>query len=344
MAGIAPAGAEQRTKNELRPGRIDDIIGQAKAKSLMRRAIASCMTRIEVLDHVLLVAASGTGKSTFSHAVANELGVDVYELEAPVSADTLLELRRTMKPGDILKIEEIHQQGVMDRRGLSSATQPEVLYSVMEDRTITTGRGVLEFPRICVIGTTTDEGMLPDAFINRFPLRPRLVAYTLDELAQIASMNARKLDLRTEADAIDVFAKASRGVPRQINNYLRNAAMLTPPGGLCDRAIALDVLDMNGVTEDGLTADMQAMLTFLVTRAKSVNKTTGEVTYQASVNTIATAIGKSRDSKAVALRVEPYLIVKGYVQVGHGGRRLTDLGIARAERLLTDRDRERSFA
>jgi hypothetical protein len=54
-----------------------------------------------------------------------------------------------------------------------------------------------------------------------------------------------------------------------------------------------------GVTPDGLTADMQSMLTFLLTRAK---RTTGdgETRYQASVNSIATAIGKSRDMKAVA--------------------------------------------
>jgi Holliday junction resolvasome RuvABC ATP-dependent DNA helicase subunit len=99
------------------------------------------------------------------------------------------------------------------------------------------------------------------------------------------------------------------------------------------------VLDVNGITTDGLTADMQAMLTFLYTRARRQNKRTGEVTHQASVNTIATAIGKSRDSKAIAIRVEPYLIEKGYVQVTHGGRILTDRGCARAERLLHDADR-----
>jgi Holliday junction resolvasome RuvABC ATP-dependent DNA helicase subunit len=90
-----------------------------------------------------------------------------------------------------------------------------------------------------------------------------------------------------------------------------------------------EVLQVNGITEDGLTPDMQAMLTFLYTKAPNG--------HQASVNTIATVIGKSRDSKAVALRVEPFLIQKGYVQVTHGGRRLTDLGVARAERLLMER-------
>jgi Holliday junction resolvasome RuvABC ATP-dependent DNA helicase subunit len=121
---------------------------------------------------------------------------------------------------------------------------------------------------------------------------------------------------------------------------VKNALVLTALGELCNRAIALEVLDANGITEDGLIADMQAMLTFLYTRARQTNAA-GEVTFQASVNTIATAIGKARDSKAIALRVEPYLIEKGYVQVGHGGRRLTDLGIVRAEQLLM-RDERRA--
>jgi Holliday junction resolvasome RuvABC ATP-dependent DNA helicase subunit len=87
------------------------------------------------------------------------------------------------------------------------------------------------------------------------------------------------------------------------------------------------------LTEDGLTRDMQNTLTFLLTKGKRT-KADGEVVYQASVNTIATAIGKSRDSKAIALRVEPYLIEQGYLQVGHGGRTLTDAGIERAGELV----------
>jgi Holliday junction DNA helicase RuvB len=334
MAGITPAGSDQRTKNELRPERLADVIGQDVAKRLMRRAVDSAHERQTPLDHTLLVAASGTGKSTFSHVVANELGVDVFEVEAPVSIDTLLELRTEMRRCDVLKIEEIHQQGIAERRGLSAATTPEVLYAVMEDHVIPTSAGVLEFPHITVIGTTTDEGLLPDAFINRFPLRPRLVPYSREELREIALSNCRTLDLRVTHAALDIFAGASRGVPRQINNFVKNAVVLTPYGGLCNRAVADEVLTINGTTRDGLTADMQAMLTFLYRRASQENQQTGEVKYQASVNTIATAIGKSRDSKAIALRVEPYLIELGFVQVTSGGRRLTDAGIYRARQLL----------
>jgi Holliday junction DNA helicase RuvB len=330
-----PVPTGDRSSNPLRPSTFAEVIGQEKAVNMMSRVVEAALRRNEPLDHVLLVGASGTGKSTFSHVIANEMGVDCYEVEAPVSHETLLALREVMRDGDILRIEEIHQQAIMERRGRSSATQPEVLYAVMEDRTLTSGTGVLSFPAITMIGTTTDEGMLPDPFLNRFPLRPRLEAYSPRDLAMMVFWNAERLGMQITPEAASLFAQASRGVPRQINNYMRNAAALSDDDCWIDQDDAEEVLfDLNGVTQDGLTPDMQGMLTFLLTRAKRTSKD-GTVTYQASVNTIATAIGKSRDSKAIALRVEPYLIERGFIQVGHGGRILTDEGVARAQQLVT---------
>src|SRR5689334_17451320 len=100
---------------------------------------------------MLLVARSGIGKTTLAHVIGEELGVDVFVVEAPDSHDTLMSLRTTMHGGDILLIDEVHQQAIMERRGRESSTQPEVLYGVMEDRTITTQVGVLPFPYITVI-------------------------------------------------------------------------------------------------------------------------------------------------------------------------------------------------
>lgn len=329
-SGIRPSDTHDRSQNPFRPERLDDVVGQEPAKRLMRAAINTTRERGEPLPHVLLVGPAGTGKTTFSHAIANELDVRVFDVEAPVSYDTLVELREVMADRDLLKIEEVHQQGIMERRGRATALLPEVLYSVMEDRVMQTQRGPVPFPKVTIIGTTTDEGLLPDAFISRFPLRPRLERYSREQLWKIAVKNAHTLGLEVTRQGADVLTDASRGVPRQINNLVVNAGLV---GKRLDRATALDVLQLNGITEDGLTPDMQAMLTFLLQHAAR-RAADGGVRYQASVNTIATAIGKSRDSKAIALRVEPYLIERGLVQVGHGGRMLTDAGAARARELV----------
>lgn len=328
----APVGAADRTKNPLRPTSFDGMTGQENAKRMLRRVVERARQTQTPLDHTLLVGPSGTGKSTFSHVIACELGVDVYEVEAPVSHDTLLALREVMQDRDILRIEEVHQQAIMERRGRGSSTEPEVLYQVLEDRTITSGTGVLPFPEITVIGTTTDEGMLPEPFLNRFPLRPRLERYSELELRELAGHNAVALGLQPYTDALDLFAGACRGVPRQINNFIKNAQSLAEDGYLT-RALAEEVVfDLNGITADGLTPDMSAMLLFLYEKGRRVTGQ-GEVVYQASVSTIATGIGKARDVKAITLRIEPYLIEKGWVQVSHGGRRLTDAGVERAKEL-----------
>lgn len=324
---FAPTPADDRTKNPMRPRSLAGVIGQEKAKALARAAIDRAKATGRPMDHMLLVAQSGTGKSTFSHVIANELGVDVYDVEAPISFDTLLSLRTVMQDGDVLKIEEIHQQGIGDRRGRAAATQPEVLYAVMEDRVLPTETGVLPFPAITVIGTTTDEGLLPDAFVNRFALKPRLVPYTEDDLILMAARNAHVLGLKIRRNAARIFARACRAVPREMNNLVKNAAIWATTDTI-GRSEAEQVLEVNGIAHDGLTPDMQAMLTFMLTRCERVVR--GEVRYQASVNAIATAIGKSRDSKAIALRVEPFLIERGLVQVASGGRVLTPAGELRA--------------
>jgi Holliday junction DNA helicase RuvB len=331
---LTPVTTEDRSGNELRPVTFDDIVGQESVKRLLRRMVQATQARNRPMDHVLMVGPSGTGKTTFAHVIAHELGARVFQLEAPVSADTLQELAATMEDGDILFLDEIHQQSLGDRRGRSSSTQPEVLFSVMEDFTLPTASGVMQFPRVTIMGATTDEGMLPDAFINRFPIRPRLEPYGEADMAIIARHNAEALKLGLTPSAARRFARASRGVPREVNNFVRNAAMLTD-FRVSDELAFEVVHDLNGVAEDGLTRDMQEMLKFLYTRARRITGA-GETRYQASISSIATAIGKSRDQKAVQLRIEPYLIEQGFIQVAHGGRILTDAGIRRAIELLQE--------
>jgi Holliday junction DNA helicase RuvB len=327
-----PMPTTDRSHNPLRPSYLADMIGQDQMRALLLRLIAAAKAKGRPLDHMALVAPSGYGKTTVANCIANEMGTDVYQVEAPVSHETLMALREVMQDGDILFLDEMHQQGIMDRRSRDSSTQPEVLFSVMEDRTIIAGSGVLSFPAITVIGATTDEGRLPDPFLNRFPIRPEYEPYSIVDLSVMADVFAQALGATITTEAAIRFAYACRGVPRVLGNFVRNAEALAT--GAIDEALAIEVIeDLNHTTEDGLTLDMQKALVFLYQKCRQ-RRGDGTIVYKSGVGAIARAIGKSRDVKAVELRVEPYLIEQGYLQVGHGGRFLTDNGVTRAVELL----------
>lgn len=329
MLDIQPVSASQRSANELRPSTLDEMVGQERLKPLLRRIIDIATTSERPLDHMLLVGQSGTGKSTVANVVANELGEDVYQIDAPVSHDMLVTLAEKMRDGNVLYIDEIHRQVAGDRRGVTAAVQPEIFYHILEDRRLVTSFGVIPFPEVTVIGATTDAGLLPEPFLARFPLQPRLDRYTEEEMAELAKRNTQALGHTIDDDAALVFGAASRSNPRQVNTYVRNARTLAAAHITADLAREI-VVELNNTTLDGLTVDMAGMLRFLLLSAR---KKGDGVVYQASVGNIATYIGKSRDTKAVQLYVEPELIRRGLVQVSHGGRMLTDAGIQRAKEL-----------
>lgn len=327
-----PLDFNDRTQNELRPLWLQDLIGQSDAKNILRRYIDAAKQSGRPLDHVFLQGPAGTGKTTMAQAIANEMGALCYQVEAPVSHDVLVDLQQVMRDGDCLIIDEVHQQAIRERRGKESITTPEVFLHLLEDFVLATSDGMVPFPRITVIGATTDAGMLPDPFVDRFPIQPRLVHYSDSELAAIARMNAEKLGVQMEDGAADVFGRAAP-VPRWVNRFMKNAVSLSG-GQRITRDLAVEVVTVaNSMTLDGLTFDQQNMLKHLL-RAGRRENAKGEVAFVASARSIATGIGMVRDRQGVELRVEPDLIRRGYITMTGAGRKLTDAGIERAQKLL----------
>jgi Holliday junction DNA helicase RuvB len=326
---LRPLEFDDRSANRLRPATFDQMIGQHRLKTLMARIVANVQASGRPLSHTMVTGASGTGKTTIAQVAAHELGRTVYQVKAPVTHAVLRQMQRQLKDGDVVIVDEIHQQVSGDRRGVSQAADPEDFYHIMEDRRLPVEGHMLPFPAVTFVGATTDEGLLPEAFLNRFPLRLVLDPYTWEDMRDMAIANAHALGLTITDVAAIRLGRASRRIPRQLNTFVRNAQDIMAPGAILDAHVADEVVfDLNGCTWDGLTIDMQRMLTTLLGSRRTKGR--GEVVYQASVNTIATALGHSRDTKAVSLFVEPYLIGEGLVCVTHGGRQLTEDGITRA--------------
>lgn len=328
---LEPANLDAN-RNPLRPATLDEMVGQDKLKPLLRRLISHALETGQPLDHLLLVGASGTGKSTTAMVIARELGRRVFLLKAPLDMEILQALRETAIDGDVVFVDEIHLWGSGDRRGRTEACDPESVYTLLEDGVLLTATGSLPFPHVTWLGATTDVGLIPEPLVNRFPIQPRLAPYTEADMTEIARRNARALGLTLEQGAAEMLGRASRLNPRQTNSYMRSAKALGDT--VVTRDLAREVIeDLAGTTLDGLDGSMQAMLRYLIRSGRK--ETRNGVTYQASASALATAAGHGRDVKIVYTK-EAYLIERGFLMVVPGqGRMLTEAGIERAQELLS---------
>src|SRR5690606_19443898 len=139
----------------------------------------------------------GLGKTTLSHIIANELGVNIHTTSGPAieRPGDLAAILTNLNPLDLLFIDEIHR--------LNRSVE-EVLYPAMEDFAldIMIGKGPsarsvrLDLPAFTLVGATTRAGALSAPLRDRFGVVSRLEFYSVEELALIVERAADLLNVR----------------------------------------------------------------------------------------------------------------------------------------------------
>src|SRR5499426_1005742 len=222
LAGNAPTAPEERQRDDaLRPRRLAEVIGQKQTVERLRIAINACKKLKEPLGHILFDGPPGLGKTTFATVLPNELGTSIQLTSGPALSKPadLLPFLTNLDEGSILFIDEIHR---MPR------VVEEFIYPAMEDFRvdIVLGEGVnartisLRLKRFTLIGATTRSGMLSSPMRDRFKMHEHLEFYTVEELAEIVRINARKLQTPLAEEAALELAQRSRGTPRIANSRL----------------------------------------------------------------------------------------------------------------------------
>lgn len=303
-------------ENNIRPQRLDDYIGQADVKENVRVFIEAAKMRDESLDHVLLYGPPGLGKTTLSHIIANELGVNIKTASGPSieKSGDLAAVLSTLEPGDVLFIDEIHR---MPR------VVEEILYPAMEDFQLDIIIGTegstksikINLPPFTLVGATTRSGDLSSPLRDRFGIVCKLNYYTDEELADIVKRTSRIVGIDIDDDAAMELAKRSRKTPRIANRLYKRVRDFALVGGYekIDLEVTKSSLARLKVDNYGLDEIDIEYLTSLIQKFNG-----GPV----GLETIATSIGE--EVTTIEDVVEPFLLQEGFIKRTRSGRIATE--------------------
>jgi Holliday junction DNA helicase RuvB len=310
-----PQVEDSEIEYSLRPKRLQEYIGQTKAKEMLAIFIAAAKGRKEALDHVLLYGPPGLGKTTMANIIANEMDVHIRVTSGPAieRPGDLAAILTNLNQGDILFVDEIHR--------LNRSVE-EVLYPAMEDYAldIIIGKGPsarslrLDLPPFTLIGATTRAGALTAPLRDRFGVISRLEFYQVDELLEIVTRTADIFKVAIEPQGGEEIARRSRGTPRIANRLLkrvRDYAQVKAEGRITKEVAdaALTMLDIDAL---GLDLVDRKLLHCIVDKFGG-----GPV----GVETLAAAT--SEEVETIEDVYEPYLLQLGFLNRTPRGRTAT---------------------
>jgi len=308
---------DQYIESSLRPHKLDDYIGQEKAKENIKVFIEAAKLRGESLDHVLLYGPPGLGKTTLASIIGYEMDVNIKITSGPAieRPGDMAAILNNLQEGDLLFIDEIHR---LNRQ------VEEVLYPAMEDYVIDIliGKGPaaksirLDLPRFTLVGATTRMGLLTSPLRDRFGVIHKLEFYTPKELCTIVKRSAKVLNVEIDEKGAYEIALRSRGTPRLANRILKRVRDFAEVkfNGKINIEVAKYSLELLDVDPLGLDKNDRKMLLALIEKYNG-----GPV----GLDTLAATIGEESDT--VEEVYEPYLIQLGLLNRTPRGRVITPL-------------------
>ena len=286
-----------------RPQKFDDFIGQNHIIKQLKTAINSCLSRWDILWHIIFFGPSWYWKTTLAQIIANTLGKQIkivtwYAISKPAELITIL---NSLQEWDILFIDEIHRL----RPNIE-----EILYTAMEDFVIDVVMPEwwnvrIPIAKFTLIWATTQPEKLSIPLKNRFVYQFFLEDYTTKEkkkiLERYLKLNWIKYLNKT---VLDKFIQFLPSTPRQIYNtviILRDFLVSHNYKLILDDDILDQFIKWADIKDGGL---QKIHLNYI----KTIKKLWW---WPVGIKTIAMHLGLNE--KTVENDIEPILIKLGYI-------------------------------
>ncbi|MCX4308822.1 MAG: Holliday junction branch migration DNA helicase RuvB [Desulfovibrio sp.] len=304
-----------QSDESVRPGTLDDFIGQEELRKNLAVYIRAARERGRALDHTLFYGNPGLGKTTLAQIMASELNVNLVCTSGPVleRSGDLAAILTNLGRNDLIFVDEIHRMPI---------AVEEILYPAMEDfkLDLVLGQGPgartvkIELEPFTLVGATTRMGLISSPLRDRFGILAHLEFYSPEDLSRIVLRTAKILGVVINNEGAAEIGRRSRGTPRIANRLLRRVRdfALVHGDGNITAAVASKALEQMDVDELGLDQMDRKILNVIIRHYDG-----GPV----GVRTLAAAC--SEEIRTIEEIYEPFLIQSGFLKRTPRGRMAT---------------------
>jgi len=311
---------EFKASNIKPPKMVSDMVLSDIVKNKVEMIIKVANRTNEPPGHILLYGVPGSGKTTLANIIANAVHMEFIPCGSSTNiSQELLNLKskeiRDGKKSSMIFLDEVHSYSKKTQEQLLQMLEQNILPITIDGM-----NRLLTFDKnITFIGATTNPELLLPAFRSRFRHQIRFDYYSDDMIKQLALINLHKLNIKLKTEqSLKIIVAISRGIPRTLNNHLKNLRDFTImyQTTIIDDNLMFEFLSYNGIEPKyGLTYDEVNYIKCFI-----------DSPYGAKGRTAVESL-TGFDSDTLN-GIEAYLRRKEYIDLTRRGRMLTERGIS----------------